>query len=421
MPLQIRRGTNAERTAMTQPLAAGELIYVTDQQRLYIGNGTTNGGIQVTGYNDADAKDAAAAMITAGTHTAISFSYNTISDVLSATVDLSNYTGTINASALKGSIMADDSSLMVDTIDNKIYASNGFFGNLTGNVTGNLTGNVAGNLTGNLTGNSTGFHTGDVKGSIFADDSSVLVNGPDASINLDNTIKTNLVPATNNTYNLGSNSKIFNKIYATEIRNASEETIYNVTSKTANLAQINLESSGVINGLTMIVTVGEIALATSQLATDPWPNVVTINSSSAATNSLGLGRARGTLISQTTINNGDEIGTISFNGHDGTDLIKSAEIICTANNTVSTNTVPSKIDIKVTNSTGTLGTKVTVNATDVSFLVPPLLPVVANDSARTSLIPSASQGMMIFMQSGTTPAATNKVQVFDGSNWVNLH
>jgi hypothetical protein len=360
-------------------------------------------------------------MITAGTHTAISFSYNTISDVLSATVDLSNYTGTINASALKGSIMADDSSVMVDTIDNKIYASNGFFGNLTGNVTGNVSGNITGNVTGNLIGNSTGFHTGDVKGSIFADDSSVLVNGPDASINLDNTIKTNLVPATNNTYNLGSNSKIFNKIYATEIRNASEETIFNVTSKTASLAQINLESSGVINGLTMIVTVGEIALATSQLATDPWPNVVTINSSSAATNSLGLGRARGTLISQSTINNGDEIGTISFNGHDGTDLIKSAEIICTANNTVSTNTVPSKIDIKVTNSTGTLGTKLTVKASDVSFLVPPTLPVVADDTARTTLVPTASQGMMIFMQSGTTPAATNKVQVYDGSNWVNLH
>ena len=37
MPLQIRRGTDAERTAMTQPLAAGELIFVTNTNRLYIG------------------------------------------------------------------------------------------------------------------------------------------------------------------------------------------------------------------------------------------------------------------------------------------------------------------------------------------------------------------------------------------------
>jgi hypothetical protein len=46
---------------------------------------------------------------------------------------------------------------------------------------------------------------------------------------------------------------------------------------------------------------------------------------------------------------------------------------------------------------------------------------VADDTARTSLVPSATAGMMIFMQSGTTPAATNKVQVYDGSAWVNLH
>lgn len=42
---------------------------------------------------------------------------------------------------------------------------------------GVFTGNVTGNLTGNVTGNLTGFHTGDSKGSVFGDDSSVLVDG----------------------------------------------------------------------------------------------------------------------------------------------------------------------------------------------------------------------------------------------------
>jgi hypothetical protein len=50
MPLQIRRGTEAERLAMTQPLASGELLYVTNEQILYIGDGATLGGIQITGY-----------------------------------------------------------------------------------------------------------------------------------------------------------------------------------------------------------------------------------------------------------------------------------------------------------------------------------------------------------------------------------
>jgi hypothetical protein len=420
MPLQIRRGTNAERLAMTQPLAPGELLFVTTpgSERLYVGNGSTLGGVQITGYTDADAKDAAAAMITSGTHSSISFSYNTITDVLSATVDLSNYTGTINASSLKGSIFADDSSLMVDTIDGKIYAANGFFGNLTGNVTGNVTGNLAGNVTGNLVG----FHTGDMKGSVFGDDSVALVNGPDSSINLDGTVKSNIIPSTTNTYDIGGTSNVFANLYTTSILNSSGSSVLNTSSKTASLAQINLESSGLFTGTSMIATIPSILYATTSVSpTDPWPNLLTANSTGAPTNSLGLSRSRGTFVAPTTVNNGDEIGSISINGHDGTNFVASAEIICSVNGAVSTAVVPSKIDLNVTNSTGTLATRVSVKATGVDFSVPPKLPVVANDTARTALVATPSTGMLIFMQAGTTPAATNVVQVYNGAAWVNLH
>jgi hypothetical protein len=44
---------------------------------------------------------------------------------------------------LKGSIFGDDSTKIVDAVENKVYAE--FFGNLTGNVTGNVTGAVTGN------------------------------------------------------------------------------------------------------------------------------------------------------------------------------------------------------------------------------------------------------------------------------------
>lgn len=49
---------------------------------------------------------------------------------------------------LKGSIFGDDSTKIVDAVENKVYAE--FFGNLTGNITGNLTGNVFGNIQGSL-------------------------------------------------------------------------------------------------------------------------------------------------------------------------------------------------------------------------------------------------------------------------------
>jgi len=167
MPLQIRRGTDAERLAMTQPLAQGELLFVSTPgaERLYIGNGSTLGGIQITGYTNADAKDAAAAAFTGGTHSGITFTYNTATDLISANVDLSNYQGVLRADAFKGSVFADDSTLLVDAVDGIIPAAV-----------------VSGTFTGNVVGNTTGYHTGDVKGSIFADDSTLLVDAVSGTI-----------------------------------------------------------------------------------------------------------------------------------------------------------------------------------------------------------------------------------------------
>lgn len=114
MPLQIRRGTDAERTAMTQPLAAGELIFVTNTNRLYIGNGATNGGVPVTDYTDEQARDAVAPMLVNGTHNAISFIYDDALDKINATVNLSDYQGVIKAAAFNGSVVANDSTLLID-------------------------------------------------------------------------------------------------------------------------------------------------------------------------------------------------------------------------------------------------------------------------------------------------------------------
>lgn len=179
MPLQIRRGTDAERLAMTQPLAQGELLYVTNDQRLYIGNGAALGGIQITGYTNEDAQDAAAQLFSNGSHTGITFTYNDASASISAVLDLSNFAGTIRADAFKGSVFADDGStiggtLLVDAVDGVLRGSH--IGSLTGNVVGNVTGTLNGSVIGNVTGILTGSVIGDVKGSVFADDSTTMVD-----------------------------------------------------------------------------------------------------------------------------------------------------------------------------------------------------------------------------------------------------
>lgn len=55
-------------------------------------------------------------------------------------------------------------------------------GNLTGNVLGNVTGNLLGNVTGNVLGNTTGYHTGDIKGSVFGDDSTKIIDAVENKI-----------------------------------------------------------------------------------------------------------------------------------------------------------------------------------------------------------------------------------------------
>ena len=59
---------------------------------------------------------------------------------------------------LKGSVFADDSSIMVDSVDNKIYASGGFYGDLVG--------------------------------SVFADSSTMLINGTNGTIQADHLVGT---------------------------------------------------------------------------------------------------------------------------------------------------------------------------------------------------------------------------------------
>jgi len=66
---------------------------------------------------------------------------------------------------LRGSVFADDSTLMVDAVSGIIPAAV---------VSGTFTGSMVGNVTGNVTGN--------LKGSVFADDSTQIIDGNTATV-----------------------------------------------------------------------------------------------------------------------------------------------------------------------------------------------------------------------------------------------
>lgn len=218
MALKIRKGTDAERLTITP--AAGELIYTTDTKQIFVGDGTTAGGVFVgpassealtlggnltlnghdivgTGNININGTVTATGNINLGNDDSDNVVFggevnsniipnNTnvynlgsstkiwsgawINNLTATSVTTTNITGHLDGD-VEGSVFADDSTILVDAVAGKIV------GPVEANVTGDITGDVIAQdstvlvnattktFTGNLTGNVTGDLSGAVEGS----------------------------------------------------------------------------------------------------------------------------------------------------------------------------------------------------------------------------------------------------------------
>ena len=218
MALRLRRGTDAERLLIT-PIE-GELIYTTDTKLLYIGDGTTAGGTLVTGAGGGGGSTTLDAL----TDTDLTGAVN--NDVLTFNAGTNKWealaipgVGTLNLHDLGDVFMPDtpnrDDILKYDGLNFTAQPISEFFNeqqnykiNIAGDDstiiidtdTNTVTGNFVGDLTGNVTGNTTGYHTGDVVGSVFSDDSTLIIDGLNNTIScvaiLSNQVNTNLLNGT---------------------------------------------------------------------------------------------------------------------------------------------------------------------------------------------------------------------------------
>ena len=218
MPLQIRRGTNAQRQILAVPLASGELLWTTDTQQLFIGDGATlaNALTPVVGYNDENAQDAAAAIFTNGSHTDITFNYVDGSNTIDADVSISAFR---------------------QNVDMGVWSLSGS-GDIT--TTGAIT-------AGTITADSL---VGNYKGSIFGDDSTTLVNSVENSINLDGTVKGDIIPDAQEAYDIGSPTNRFKDLYL-----SGSSLWLGMAQVTASGTAIDLPAGSTINGEPL----GEIA------------------------------------------------------------------------------------------------------------------------------------------------------------------
>jgi hypothetical protein len=337
MPLQIRRGLEAERTQITPTngLVEGELLYVTDEKKLYIGSGSSgeHQGVIITGYTNNNAKDAAAAIFADGEHTGITFTYDSGTKALSAVVDVSAISGPLVADALQGSVFADDSSLLVDAIDKR------FFGNLTGDVTG----------------------------SIFADDSGIMVDAVDRKL-FGELIGSVVSTDENIGLMVDADNGIFNGVLAGGVVSLTDSTLLvdAVNNTITGLIITNSISSADSSSIlcdTPFVFETNLTVQSSLLVEDGgdfrsvdglgFPLIVTAAYDNDSAAPITIRRARGTFDTPSSLNNNDRIGIIQFNGHDGTTYASAASIQIRVAGSVSTGIVPTEMRFLVTNTLGT--------------------------------------------------------------------
>lgn len=197
MALRLRRGTNTQRTDITPE--EGELIYVTDYgvagvSPLWVGDGVTEGGNEVGGGSGGGGITDIVNDTTPQLGGELDINGNDITGTgdIRITGDITAISGTMNANSFVGNLTGNVTGNLTGDVTGSVVGN--VTGNLTGNVVGNLDGTTVsattvtastlnGNLTGNVTGNLTGAITatgvldGDFIGSVFGDDSSLLVDG----------------------------------------------------------------------------------------------------------------------------------------------------------------------------------------------------------------------------------------------------
>jgi hypothetical protein len=321
MALRLKRGTTAERLTYT-PLN-GELVYDIDQKAIYIGDGALAGGkllasggtiiddivlngnditgtgniditgdIDVAGNIHATGNITSDGTITLGNNDAdeVEFKAEIVSNIVpdtNNTYDLGAplkrwntvYANTVDATTVNGntegyhtgdvtgSVFADNSTLLVDATSGRIVGP--VFANVTGNTTGTHTGNVIGNVLGDVNGNLAGVVTGtfigavstpggqvvfdtrlsgditlpanlvgDVFGSVYANDSTRLVDAIASRINTNGTID-EVIPAVDNTSRVGNREYRFTTGYFQNGLNIADRHLTLVDNKLSAWGGIN--------------------------------------------------------------------------------------------------------------------------------------------------------------------------------------
>ena len=380
MALRLRRGTDAERLLIT-PLQ-GELIYTTDTKLLYVGDGSTAGGTLVTGAGGGSTTlEALTDTNVSGAETGDVLSYNAGTNKWEPAVipglsgfglsDLSDVFIDPNTSAPGDILKLDGAGNYTNQPLSEFFAEGANWRiNIVGDDSTMLVDAQSSTLGGTLEGNVIGVVDGELKGSVFSDGSSLLVDG----------ILGEIVGTVNN-----------NDIY------------------TGILRLSGTDNTGSVKAGILIETDGNAEDAYSLF------DIVGATESEVGS-AINFSRSRGTLASPTALQDEDEILGINYFGYDSNNSPQIAAVIqARVDGTPGSGSVPGTLALLTADSNGDINLGITLGADSVTrFWGPAKLYALADATARDAAITAPEAGMMIYL------TATNKAQVYNGSTWNDL-
>lgn len=381
MALRLRRGTNAERQTIT-PLQ-GELIYVTDTKKLYIGDGATQGGVLVGPF------DAATFDIV-----------NDVTPQLGGNLDLNGNsivgTGNIN---INGTITATGNIGLGDNVSDEITVTGVINSDLRPAIDDTYTLGDISRQWKSLWATQVNVDTTLAVGTRIAklggpieDSSAVLWDAETDTISVNNVIAANL------------DGNLTGSVFSDDSGTVLVDAI-NSTLGTGLL---------LLTGRTIRVP-DELILDTDKVSQFKYG--VDGNPDNMAY--LNLTGARGTVEEPTSVQVGDLIGSFASAGWNGSDLETKTLITSAIDSVTGTNPRPGKFLFSVHDFDGNYSTYASLNSRGVFenpiFKATPF----ANATARDAAIPSPEAGMVIFNENDDLPGQA-KLQCYNGTTWVDL-
>jgi hypothetical protein len=375
MALQIRRGTELELSTFTP--AEGELIFDKTNKKVYVGDGQTVGGLDVSIAGGIGGPLSSGINLNTFSITGNGDINITGSIAVSDTINAVNIQGSLQGNVIGdlvgdvygnvigGSIIGNDSSVLVDSISNKIT------GDLSGNIIGINNNLVLDNTlqTPIFYGAVSGTVIGDVYGSIIGADSTVIVDTAGLSLNTNGL------------------SLYENIIQSFEPQNGDVQ-----IGTPTNFSRLIINSGNDVS----IISRGFLS-----------PGVQPI---------IAIEVANTSITNPSVLTAGDDIGSVLFRGWNGS-IYQNVCGLRTEVENVSGGVLEGTLKLSIVTSSGPVDAKLRY---DKVFELPGALKCVTydNDTARNTAIPTPETGMIIFnLKDDSGPA---KFQGFDGSSWIDL-